>query len=498
MRVSIAKRISPRGRAVCALIVQGVVCAVAMMFLIVPPAELPHSYALSSALAGLLVWSILSWKIVGRQVFDPYCIFLVSAFLFNAGHGLLEVIGTNAGGILSGAFSESIVRQTLLLSFIGLAGLHFGALLAVTVGPRRMGQLRWRTQDSEFWVRRIGWTLFLIAIPTAAIWLTQTIGIVAATGYASLYDRDIAGGIAATPFVLSGFLVPAALFLTASGGRRPFERRLAGGVIVLFVVLQFYIGYRSTAAMPLIAWMWLQHKLIRPVRWSVILAWAAVLVFFVFPLVRETRNMSADERSTESYWSTFASVDNPAISSIHEMGSTMATTAHTLTLVPSTRPFDEGVGYGYALLTLFPNLFWEIHPTIERGTANDWLVRSINPWLAARGGAYGFSCIAEAYLNFGQPGVLAVMCFYGVLLVGLLLWAEKSGDPAKFALVATVMAFALRFPRDELAGIIRPVVWYAIVPYLATVIVPMILSGALKTGSARVHRHVGRPRTRTA
>ena len=187
----------------------------------------------------------------------------------------------------------------------------------------------------------------------------------------------------------------------------------------------------------------------------------------VFPLVRETRNMSSDERSTESYWSTFAGVDNPAISSVHEMGATMGTTAHTLTLVPSSRPFDDGVGYAYALLTLFPNLFWEIHPTIERGTANDWLVRSINPWLAARGGAYGYSCIAEAYLNFGHAGVIPVMSIYGILLVALVIWGEKSGDPAKLAVVATILAFVLRFPRDELAGVIRPVVWYAVFPISA-------------------------------
>ena len=213
-----------------------------------------------------------------------------------------------------------------------------------------------------------------------------------------------------------------------------------------------------------------------------------MLVFIVFPLVRETRNMSATERSTESYLANFVSVDNPAISTIHEMGSSMATTAHTIALVPSIRPFDGGAGYGYAILTLFPNLFWDIHPTIARGTAADWLVQSINPIIAARGGAYGFSFIAEAYLNFGQPGVVAVMAFYGIFLVSMVLWAEKSGDPAKLALLATILSFSLRFSRDELAGIIRPIVWYGIFPYVSAVILPVVLGGALKTRSGRMRR----------
>jgi oligosaccharide repeat unit polymerase len=464
------------------------------MLLSVTAAELPRPYALSVALAGLLAWSIGSWKLAGRNLFDPYCIFLIAAFLFNAGHGLLEVIGSNDLGIVSGAFSESVVRQTLMVSFAGLAGLHLGALLAVSLGSDRVGQLRWPSEDREIWVRRIGWVLLFIALPAAGIWLTQTLSIVSATGYASLYDRELGAGIAATPFVLSGLLVPAALFLTASSGRHKFDRRVATTVIVSLAIIQFYIGYRSTAAMPLIAWMWLHHKLVKPVRWSAILVWSLVLVFVVFPLVRETRNMSSDERSTESYWSTFASVDNPAISSVHEMGATMGTTAHTLTLVPSSRPFDNGVGYAYALLTLFPNLFWDIHPTIVRGTANDWLVRSINPWLAARGGAYGYSCIAEAYLNFGNAGVIPMLAIYGILLVALVIWGEKSGDPAKLAVVATILAFTLRFPRDELAGVIRPVVWYAVVPYLCTIVIPVIAGGALKTRSVRLNRPVGRVR----
>ncbi len=494
MKLSRITKISPRGRAVLALVLQGAVCAVALMLLFVPAAALPHPYALSVALAALLAWSIGSWKLAGRSLFEPYIIFLVAAFLFNAGHGLLEVIGSNDLGIMSGAFSESVVRLTLMLSFAGLAGLHLGALLAISLGSDRIGQLRWVSEDHEIWVRRIGWVLLLIALPAAGIWLTQTISIVSATGYASLYDRELGAGIAATPFVLSGLLVPAALFLTASGARHTFDRRLATAVIVSFAVIQFYIGYRSTAAMPLIALMWLHHKLVKPVKWSSILLWSLVLVFVVFPLVRETRNMSSDERSTESYWSTFAGVDNPAISSVHEMGATMGTTAHTLTLVPSSRPFDDGVGYAYALLTLFPNLFWEIHPTIERGTANDWLVRSINPWLAARGGAYGYSCIAEAYLNFGHAGVIPVMSIYGILLVALVIWGEKSGDPAKLAVVATILAFVLRFPRDELAGVIRPVVWYAVIPYLCTIVIPVIAGGALKTRSVRLNRQVGRVR----
>jgi oligosaccharide repeat unit polymerase len=481
---------SHRASAVLPLVVQAALVLLGVVLLFASPAELPGTYVLSVGLTLLFAWSLVSWRLTGLGLFDPYCVFLVSAFLFNAGHALLEVIDSNEAGLMNDIFSEAINRETLVLSFAGLAALHFGALLTVCVGWRRIAPLRWPSSTRETWVRRIGWIQLMVGAPAAALWLWHAVGIVAATGYASLYDRDLASGIAATPFLLSGFLVPGALFLTVSGRRHKLDRRVSATVIMLFAALQFYLGYRSTAAMPLIAWLWLSHRVVKPVRWPVLTSWATVLVVVVFPLVRETRNMSQGERSTSSYLDNFLGVDNPAISSVHEMGSTMATTAHTLTLVPGSRPFDLGEGYAYAVLTLFPNLFWDIHPTIERGTANEWLVRSINPWLAARGGAYGYSCIAEAYLNFGKPGVPLMMCLYGVLFVAMLLWAEKSGDPAKLAFAATVLAFVLRFPRDELAGVIRPVVWYALLPYLSIVVTPLVMTGALRSLPAGTRQRV--------
>ena len=108
----------------------------------------------------------------------------------------------------------------------------------------------------------------------------------------SLYDRDLAAGVAAAPFLLSGFLMPGALFLTVSARRHVLDRRVSAAVIVLFAACQFYLGYRSTAAMPLIAWMWLRHRAVRPFRWPLLAAWAMVLVFVVFVQLRFVRKQA--------------------------------------------------------------------------------------------------------------------------------------------------------------------------------------------------------------
>ena len=46
-------------------------------------------------------------------------------------------------------FSEAITRETLVLSFVGLAALHFGALLTVCVGWRRIAPLQLAVVDAR-------------------------------------------------------------------------------------------------------------------------------------------------------------------------------------------------------------------------------------------------------------------------------------------------------------------------------------------------------------
>ena len=263
------------------------------MLLFVPAAALPRPYALSVALAALLAWSIGSWKLAGRQFVRPVLHLSDRRIPVQRRSRPAGSHRQQRPGIMSGAFSESVVRQTLMLSFAGLAGLHLGALLAISLGsgsdrsaalgvggprdlgpPHRLGPAAHRDAGGGHLAddRRSR------SCRRPAMRRSTT--------------ASSAAGIAATPFVLSGLLVPAALFLTASGARHAFDRRLATAVIVLFAVIQFYIGYRSTAAMPLIAWMWLHHKLDEADPLVLDPPVVAVLVFVVFPLVRETRNMS--------------------------------------------------------------------------------------------------------------------------------------------------------------------------------------------------------------
>jgi hypothetical protein len=199
---------------------------------------------------------------------------------------------------------------------------------------------------------------------------------------------------------------------------------------------------------------------------------AAVLLLVVFPAIREFRTAAGPERGSLSFFKeAYLSIENPAIATLDELGGTARTVADTVSLVPAVRPFDGGATYGYALLTLAPNAFWDIHPTIARGTASSWLMWTVDPLGAAAGGGIGFSPIAEGYLNAGIIGIALSMLLMGIWLARLDAWAAAS--PARIATVAALLAFILRWPRDESASMLRPMFWFCFAPYLLVMAIVM-------------------------
>lgn len=155
------------------------------------------------------------------------------------------------------------------------------------------------------------------------------------------------------------------------------------------------------------------------------------------------------------------------------------TVAHTIELVPSVRNFQMGAEYFYALLTLMPNLFWKVHPTVARGIPDKWLVWEVDTEFAARGGSFGFSFIAEAYLNFGWFGAPIALGMMGLIFAKFTLWAVRSGSPARMATVASFTSFILFFPRAESALMVRSLVWYSLLPYLSVCLLGWLRSKKL-------------------
>jgi oligosaccharide repeat unit polymerase len=427
-------------------------------------------YPVCVVLLILFIWTLWSWRALTGNLFDPYILFMAAAFAFNAGLAFLEVFHLNKAGIFNGRFSQQTILETLLLVTIGLTAFHSGALVAVFTRGRKKESsraARKQTQDGRS-LRIVGWALIgVAAIPTVLI-IKQSFTVVTSSGYFGLFQQQASTGFGAWPQILSAFLVPGSYFLLAGSKGKRSGIIASFGIVLIYCTLTFLLGGRGGAIMALLAYLWLWHRTVHKVPKTALAVIAIVLIVVLIPLWSVFRNVTGRERySITAATDAYKSVKSPAVAGLSEIGGSMQTVSYTIDLVPKTRGYDMGASYYYASLTVLPNLFWSVHPAIARGQASAWLVQTVDPYTAEQGGGLGYSFIAEAYLNFGWWGAFIVLGLIGFLFGSLVLWADLSDDIARLAVVASFLSFFLFFARGEASEVVRALVWYSVLPYLA-------------------------------
>jgi oligosaccharide repeat unit polymerase len=431
------------------------------------------TYLLCVVFAGLAVWSLVSWMLTTGSWFDPYTIFLAASTAFNGGQVLLEVLGLNEKGLLEGEFHEEVVLDAVYLTTLGTAALHWGALIIASAGSWGTASGPARADSTAATLRLVGWAQLLISLPFNVVQLWMAVQVVMESGYMGLYQRELPTGFGSAGEVLSYCLVPGVFFLTVGSKRAP--KSLVAGAVILaaFSLTQLFLGYRYHAVIPVVMYAWLWHHHIRPIS-PVVLVGGGLALLSIFPLVHAIRLESGSDRklSATEVRRSFGE-RNPIVASIYEMGGSLMTVAYTLELVPDVRDHLLGESYSWALLTLFPNLFWDAHPTQGENMPSAWLIWTVDPATAINGGGIGYSYIAEAYLNFGWPGAPPVLALIGVLYAGLCLWGWK--DPARMAVVATTGTFFTLIARGEAALFVRTLGWYAFGPYLMVLLISQVI-----------------------
>jgi oligosaccharide repeat unit polymerase len=442
---------------------------------------------------GLLVitaWSLWSWRILTGNWFDPYTLFLIAAALFNGGQAFLEIFGLNSSGslqgshyggiygsgILEGRFSSATILKTVFLVTLGLAAYHIGGSLSVASTRKKSRPVSAITPE-EFAeptlraLRWVGWGLLTVsAVPTLFV-LGSDLSVVLSSGYNARFQQQIGHGFGAAPAILAQCIVPGSLFLLAGSRKHRLTIALTALVVLAYTSFLFLAGIRHNTVMLLVAYAWLYHRCIRPIPKVFLLSAGSLLLFVVLPLVGGVREAwSYENFGFESLFAvlanTFSSIGNPVTAIISEMGRSMDTVAYTINRVPNYKDFEMGESYFYAFLSLIPNLFWNVHPTVTHGLLDDWLVAMVDPYRANLGNSIAYSFIAEAYINFGWLGAPLAICVIGFLVGKLVLWADESADVARIAMVGSFTAFFLLYARGESNEVVRSIVWYAFIPYL--------------------------------
>jgi hypothetical protein len=170
--------------------------------------------------------------------------------------------------------------------------------------------------------------------------------------------------------------------------------------------------------------------------------------------------------SLQALWDAFSGADNPVLALIAELAGSVLTITFTTELVPDIRPFEMGYGYLRALANAIPIL----DMPDAYGYAGTWLAYAITPSLAVGGFGFGFSFMAEAYLNFGWVGGVLMLGVIGAAVAFIQRWADRSGDLARFAFIASFLPVLIFFTRGESISISRPILWYALIPYVLVLV----------------------------
>src|SRR5262249_26673590 len=244
---------------------------------------------------------------------------------------LLEVFGLNERGVLGGKFDIETTVASLYMVALGLSFTHAGAMLAAS----RRRPARFDAPRSSQNLRVIGWAFLSVSAIPNVLLLWDGVQPALAGGYIALYQREISTGAAAAPQAIAAFMIPAALLLAAGADGRRIEKFVAAAIIAIHAAVELFLGYRSTALLPVLAFVWLWNRCEQRIspRW---LFAAGVLLFaVVIPLSRESRALTGTDRVTiKALTETYLSIDNPAVSTVSEMGASMAAIAYTYVLVP--------------------------------------------------------------------------------------------------------------------------------------------------------------------
>ena len=430
------------------------------------------------------LYAVCSWGAITGRLFDPYILFLVAAMLFTGGQAIIEIFSIKPAASLDiyGKVQATTVISALFLVSLGLLAFQSGGMVAALQRTGIKAQINSRSfthsNRIRFGLWTTGWFLVLLSFFPAIGLLKTTISTVLSGGYWAVFQMDNGTGLEGSQRVLSLFLVPGALFLLAGSKGKPFSLLVSALLISLYATIQFFIGSRTLAAMPLLAYAWLWHRSIRPLPRLLLLISATTIGFVVFPLVSIYRTIAGNIRilSPSLVLQTLNSIENPLVASITEMASTIYPIAQTLELVPSVRPFALGSSYYFALFSLVPNLFWSVNPASANELAR-WFSWTVSPDYAALGGGWGYSFVAEAYVNFGWIGTPIVLMLMGYIYARFVLWAGNSENPAKLALLASFSSFFYLFARGEFASTPRSLVWYSLLPYFIVIAINKVKAG---------------------
>jgi oligosaccharide repeat unit polymerase len=415
---------------------------------------LPNVLVLQSyAIFSLVVLHSYAWFKQGGSDLSLGYLFFLMVFIFNGGKSLLFIFFPEYEEPYFTFFKENdyqILVRAYEYTYVGMLVISVALLLNSEKAKVDVAA----PTDIELTAAKITAILFLaVSLPAAIYDLHSMLMKVISGGYFALFESEQAYGASGIVKVLGFFLFPA--FYLAIVAFRKITWVLY--CIILFAgvitAVKLAMGARLVALVPFLILLSLWDVTIEHVRRKFIYASGLFMVAVVFPALSVLRVGNKLEENSGIGVSIFKIVK--------EMSDSMSPLAWVMQRVPWEMDFHYGQSFLLAASTALPNLFWDAHPA-QKGSLALWLAIEIDPWIAAKGGGFGFSIFAEFYLNFYWYGL--IFLFLTTLLISNM--SKIKRNPIHTAFCFSCFLGFMLWPRGELMAVARFILWNVGIPWL--------------------------------
>lgn len=407
----------------------------------------------SAAILSLIALHTQAWLRQGGGDLSLAFLFFLMVFIFNTGKALLFVFFYNKNETFFTFFGEhdlQMVVRALEYSYVGLFVISSAMLLTQFSGPPKQIQ----PDPTEITAAKVTGLVFLLfSLPAALIDLQSMLMQVLSGGYFAIYSAEQSYGAAGLVKVLAFFLFPAFYLCLVGFKDNRYFTTFIFSFALFYSLIKLGMGARLVALVPFLILISLWDSTIKPVNRKLIYVTAVLMIVVVFPALSLLR--VGGELNQES------GVTLMLFHIIKEMSDSISPLVWVMQRVPWEFDFLYGQSFVLAASTAIPNLFWDVHPA-KAGSLALWLVNEVNPWIAERGGGYGFSIFAEMYLNFYWLGMLPLL----VISVFITRLAQIKANPINTAFCFACFLGIMLWPRGELVAVARFILWNVGIPWL--------------------------------
>jgi oligosaccharide repeat unit polymerase len=407
----------------------------------------------SYAILSLIVLHSYAWFKQGGSDLSLGYLFFLMVFIFNGGKAILFVFFPEYEEPYFTFFKENdyqILARAYEFTYIGMLVISIALLL--NADYKKIEEVP--PTDIELTAAKITALLFLsVSFPAAVYDLQSMLMKVISGGYFALFESEQAYGASGIVKVLGFFLFPS-FYIALIAFRQ--TKWLIYCILIfagVFTAVKLAMGARLVALVPFLILLSLWDVTIEHVKRKLIYVSGLFMVAVVFPALSVLR---VGDKLEEG-----GGVGHSVFKIVKEMSDSMSPLAWIMQRVPWEMDFQYGHSFLLAASTALPNLFWDAHPA-QKGSLALWLAIEIDPWIAAKGGGFGFSIFAEYYLNFYWFGL--VLLFLTTIFISNMSKVKSNAINTAFCF-SCFLGFML-WPRGELVAVARFILWNVGIPWL--------------------------------